>query len=160
MAFHSSTGNLCGIPSNLIVDDLVEGNKVEIDSIVTSLKQVKRKIKDFQKGDEVMFKNVEQLDDNDVSIHVLIFEQIEGKEERVRLFLCNKGKNDNFEILNDLCHSMQDPKLSAKRRYIKLLLHQAAWVLRDCLQGTLFPLKISCLETLSVVQVDENPPGY
>ena len=116
----------------------MEGNKVEIDSIVTSLKQMKRKIKDFQKGDEVTFENLEQLDDDDMSSHILIFEQIKGEEERMR-FLCNKDENDNFEILNDLCHSMQDPKLSAKQRYVKSLLHQTAWVLRDCLCGTLFP---------------------
>ena len=114
---------LCGIPSDLIVDDLVEGSKVEIDSIVTSLKQMKRKIKDFQKGDKVTFENLEQLDDDDVSSHILIFEQIEGEEERMRSFLCNKGENDNFEILNDLRHSTQDPKLSVKRRYVKSLLH-------------------------------------
>ena len=113
-AFHSSTGNLCGIPSDLIVEDLVEGNKVEIDSIVTSLKQMKRKIKDFQKGNEVTFENLEQLDDDVMSSHILIFEQIKGEGERMTSFLCNKGENDNFEILNGLCHSTQDPKFSAK----------------------------------------------
>ena len=45
----SSIGNVYGIPSNILDEAMVNDNKVEINLIVSSLRQNRKKVKEFQR---------------------------------------------------------------------------------------------------------------
>ena len=81
----SSIGNVCGNHSNVLDEAMVKDNKVEIDLIVSSLTQNRKKVKEFQWGktdinfelgnNVVSMINVPFMDD---CFHVLIFDQKES----------------------------------------------------------------------------------
>ena len=97
LSFLSSIGgNVCGNPSDVLNEAMV--NKVEINLILSSLRQNRKKVKEFQQGRTDI--NFEQLDNDDIVInnvpfmddcsHVLIFNQKESgqlDEMIVRSFL-------------------------------------------------------------------------
>ena len=103
--FPSIGGNVCGIPSDTFNEAIVEENKVEIDLIISSLRQNRKKVKEFQWGSTTTDINFELdnddsssiiMDDDDDCSHVLIFDQKESgshgqldNEMIIRLlFLC------------------------------------------------------------------------
>ena len=151
----SPIGNVCGIPSDVLNEAMVNENKVEIDLIVSSLKRNRKKVKEFQWGkaginfelgsNVVSNINVPFVDD---CFHVLIFNQKESGElddELSRSFLCKRIDDDgNLKVLNDMYFSILEENLSNQQRYINSLLHTSVCVLSDCICGTLFPYELVC----------------
>ena len=89
-SFHFLIGNVCGVPRIVLHDMLTKKHKLSIDLIMSLLRHINKKVKNFQMG-KASFEF--DTDDNKVSCvttpyneqctHVLIFEQVDSIDLKV-----------------------------------------------------------------------------
>ena len=110
------------------------------------LKKLKRKIRKFQDGKCVEF----QLDDENNHYpysHVLVFEQMNDEvgNKITRTFLCKPIiENDTIQVLKCVDSTVQKDMCGGdnQSKYFNIHICHASKLLKDCMEGYLFPYKV------------------
>ena len=86
--------------------------------------------------------------------HVLLFDQVDSDESRIRAFLCRRIDERSLCIMLDLYYTSFDKKLSAKDRYEWSLLYTSSCLSRNCFRGSTFPFSLSLWLTRKFVAIE------